>query len=128
MTQQLDDILLLEDNALLLDSMINSLPKDVSYAAITSGKQLQDHLESGSRAKLYFFDDTMPSVNTGLTQPSFIEHHQLLTSHDLAARVFYHGSAISDETKQYCNGSGVMQVSRHNISEVIESHRNLLRQ
>jgi len=113
-----EDLLLLEDNWLYGENMVDQIPDGLIHKLVKDGKEFEEYLAKGGRARLYFLDDKVPDASGDLDY-HFVKHCTQLLEQNPDAKIFYHGSFPGSKESTYCNEHNIPRVNRKNIRDVI---------
>lgn len=122
---ELVDVLLLEDNQMDSEPALVGLARiPLKAVLVRSFKELQQFLDRGDRARLYFLDDIVPMFTedqSSLTR-RFRQSYNELRFYEPGARVFYTGSNARAEEQGFCRDQGIEIVKKYEIDETARKH------
>ena len=113
------DVCFLEDNADYKIFFRSLIPKYIAYVILKDGRDLQEYLNRGDDARLYFLDDHVQDKE-GKVDFHFIKHCSQLLEERPCARILYIGSTPGKKEREYCSENSVEIVEREEFLGVIK--------
>ncbi len=111
------DVLILEDGNNWSECIQDDFRgKNINYRIVKDSREFRDFLTSGEQAKLYFLDDSVPSIN-GEEEFLFLEHCSLLLEKNPEAKVIYTGSVPGKKQKEFCKEHEIELLNKGEIYE-----------